>query len=54
MDTAYLTRAGIELSKDKNAPAKARAALIEASHGRGYIPQNPASYMVVQIMNYAR
>lgn len=50
----YLAKAGIELSKTPDAAAKARAALTVANNGKGYIPQNPASDMAVQIMEYAR
>lgn len=50
----YLAKAGIELSNAKDAAAKARAALIAANNGKGFVPQNKGSDIAVQVVNYVR
>ena len=54
LNPAYLAKAGIELSNKPDAATKARADLIAANGGKGYIAQNSASDTVIQIMDYAR
>lgn len=54
LNQAYLAKAGIELSNKPDAAAKARASLIAANGGKGYIAQNAAADTVIQIMDYAR
>lgn len=54
LNPEYLKKAGIALETGKDAAANARAAIIADNGGKGYVPQNAASDMVVQIMDYAR
>ena len=50
----YLKKAGIEINNTEKAASAARAAMIASNGGRGYVPQNKASDLVVQLMDYAR
>lgn len=54
LNPEYLKKAGIALDNSKDAAANARAAIIADNGGKGYVPQNPASDTVIQIMDYAR
>ena len=54
LNPEYLKKAGIALDNGKEAAANARAAIIADNGGKGYVPQNPASDTVIQIMDYAR
>lgn len=54
LNPEYLKKAGIALDNSKDAAANARAAIIADNSGKGYVPQNPASDTVIQIMDYAR